>query len=235
VAAAKQITAGLWQISFGWASNAFLLEDDNQLTLIDTGLPGSGGTIVEALRELGREVTDIRRIIVTHCHPDHSGALSVMKRISGAPAMMHPLDAQLVRRGEARRPMSAAPGLRRQLLFRLFVKRAPTKVDAAEIDVELTGDMTVPGTRLRVIHVPGHCAGQIALLWPAPRILFAADAAATMMGLGLSLGYEDLEQGLQSLAILASYEFDIACFGHGPPITSRASERFRQKWAATTV
>ncbi len=61
-------------------------------------------------------------------------------------------------------------------------------------------------------------------------MLFAADAASNMMGLGLSLGYESLQDGLDSLRKLAALDFDIACFGHGKPIMSGASAKFKAKW-----
>jgi glyoxylase-like metal-dependent hydrolase (beta-lactamase superfamily II) len=61
-------------------------------------------------------------------------------------------------------------------------------------------------------------------------VLFAGDAAANILGLGLSVGYEDLETGKRSLARIARLNFAVACFGHGRPIRRGASERFRRKW-----
>jgi glyoxylase-like metal-dependent hydrolase (beta-lactamase superfamily II) len=88
----------------------------------------------------------------------------------------------------------------------------------------------IPGG-LRTIHIPGHCAGQIALLWPQHGgVLFAADACSNMMGLGWSLGYEDFKRGKRSLSKLADLDFRIACFGHGKPIMNDASLKFRQQW-----
>jgi hypothetical protein len=42
---------------------------------------------------------------------------------------------------------------------------------------------------------PGHCAGQIALLWRPGRMLFAADVCTNIMGLGDPVGSENLEEG----------------------------------------
>jgi hypothetical protein len=52
-----------------------------------------------------------------------------------------------------------------------------------------------------------------------------------MMGLGESIGYEDQAVGHQSLRMLADMQFDKAVFGHGKPIMSDASEKFKAKWA----
>ena len=150
--------------------------------------------------------------------------------------MMHPVDAEMVRRGQAKRPMTPAPGLRRRILYRLFVAPAPSTIEAAEIDVELIDGADVPGVRgLRVIHAPGHCAGQIVLLWTARRVLIVGDAAANMMGLGLSLGYEDLARGIRALTSLATFDFDVACFGHGGPIKGDAARQFRRRWPAAAT
>src|SRR4051794_29878431 len=66
---------------------------------------------------------------------------------------------------------------------------------------------------LRAVHLPGHSAGQLALLWPERGgVLIAADAAANVFGLALSPLYEDVEEGRWSLSLLAALEFEVACF-----------------------
>src|SRR3954469_23152807 len=113
----KQGVPGLWEVKIGFV-NAFLLDTGDGLALIDTGIPGSPPKIQEAVRSIGRDTTDIRHILVTHCHSDHSGSLAEMKRLTGAPATIHPIDATMVREGKAKRPLSPAPGL-----FNAFVCR----------------------------------------------------------------------------------------------------------------
>jgi len=84
---------------------------------------------------------------------------------------------------------------------------------------------------LRAIHVPGHCAGQIALHWPRHGgLLFAADAAASFFGLAMSPAYEDLDSGRRSLTRLAGEAFETAVFGHGKPLKNGAGARFKRKW-----
>jgi hypothetical protein len=43
--------------------------------------------------------------------------------------------------------------------------------------------------------------------------------------------YEDFAAGRDSLARLASLDFEVACFGHGRAIVGGAAEHFRQKWS----
>ncbi|PYR76824.1 MAG: MBL fold metallo-hydrolase [Acidobacteria bacterium] len=234
-----QIAEGLWQIGLG-PVNAFLLDSldsardkQGELTLIDTGVAKSEEKIVAAIESIGRKATDLKHIIVTHCHPDHSGSLAAMKRKTGAVAYMHRDDAAMVRRGEGKRPMTAAPGLMRKVFFTLFVSFSSGKIEPAVIDREIDDGTELPiAGGLKAIHVPGHCAGQLAFLWPRRRVLFAADACSNMMGLGYSLGYEDFALGQRALSKLVAFDFDAAVFGHGAPITSGAAQKFRQTFAS---
>src|SRR5208337_5068330 len=98
--AVKEVVPGLWQVPLGYV-NAFLFDTGDGLVLIDTGIPGSSPKILEAVRAIGREPAAIRHILVTYCHSDHAGSAAEMKRLTGAPATMHPTDAEMVRTGEA--------------------------------------------------------------------------------------------------------------------------------------
>jgi glyoxylase-like metal-dependent hydrolase (beta-lactamase superfamily II) len=228
--AMKELAPGVYMISLGMV-NAYLL-DAGELTLIDTGPPGSEAKILAAMGELGQRPTDLRHILVTHCHTDHAGSLAALKQAAPAQAYMHPLDAALVREGRSMRPVKPAPGLLPGLLFNLLIRAAPTALPAAVIDHELNdGDELPFAGGLKAIHAPGHCAGQLVFLWPHyGGLLIVADAASNVMRLGLSIIYEDLAEGQRSLSKLAALNFEMACFGHGGPIKSGASARFRQKW-----
>lgn len=227
----KEIVPGLYVVPLGFV-NAFLIDSD-EVTLVDTGTPGSVEKILEAVQAIGRQVTDLRHILVTHCHPDHAGSLAALKQSTGAPAYMHPTDAAIVRTGKIPRgDFKPAPGLINNVLFRIFIGFGGAEIDAAEIEHEIQdGDELAIARGIRAIHVPGHCAGQLAFLWKEHGgVLFAADTASNMRGLGYSLGYEDLEEGKRSLRKIAAIDFDVACFGHGEAIIQNASARFRQKW-----
>lgn len=227
---ATQIVQGLYAIPLG-PVNTFLLASSDSCTLIDSGLPGSANKVLQALGELGKQPTDVRHILLTHAHPDHIGSFAALKKATGADAYMHPLDAEIATSGQGFRPMKAAPGLRTGIMFRLFV-RPVASVEAASIEHRIEdGEQLAIAGGLRAIHVPGHCAGQLAFLWPQHGgVLFVADACSNMMGLGWSLGYEDFDEGKRSLQKLTRNRFNIACFGHGKAIMHDAVSKFREKW-----
>jgi glyoxylase-like metal-dependent hydrolase (beta-lactamase superfamily II) len=113
----------------------------------------------------------------------------------------------------------------------MFIKMPP--VEPVGIDCQLDGGQELPiAGGIKTVHAPGHCAGQLALLWPHDGgVLFAADACSNVFGLDWSLAYEDFEEGKRTLKRLADLEFRTACFGHGKAILVEADARFRKKWA----
>jgi glyoxylase-like metal-dependent hydrolase (beta-lactamase superfamily II) len=131
--------------------------------------------------------------------------------------------------------MSPAPGLLRQVMCRLFYDHnervAPIAIDRPLADGEV---LPIAGG-IEIIHVPGHCAGQVALLWRPGRMLFAGDVCMNLMGLGDPVGFENLEVGRASQRKLAGLSFAAVGFGHGNPIAKDASARFRKKWGETSA
>lgn len=212
--------------------NAFLLESGTgDLTLVDSGLPGSAPEIIDAIRSLGRGASDLRHILVTHCHADHTGSLAELKRLTSARVFMHRRDAALVAKGRAMRPLSPTPGILNAFLFRRMVGPKPTTIAPVEADVLVEHRDQIPvWGGISVIHTPGHTEGHVVYLARKRRILFVGDAAANFFDLRLMVGYEHLQQGIMSLRHLSRYRFEGACFGHGPSIVQGAARRFRSRW-----
>ena len=211
-------------------ANAFLIDGDDGLTLIDAGYPCKEAAVFEAIRKLGCSLDQLKHLIFTHGHPDHIGSAAAIVRETGARTYMHPLDIPMAESGGPFRPLRAAPGLLRRVLCKLLY-HPDERMDPVAIDEPLTDGEILPiAGGIEVIHCPGHCAGQVALLWRPGRMLFTGDVCTNIMGLGDPVGFESLEEGRASQRKLASLSFDAAGFGHGGPIVRDASTRFRNKW-----
>jgi glyoxylase-like metal-dependent hydrolase (beta-lactamase superfamily II) len=227
--AVKRVIKGVQLVPMGTA-NAFLLEDDDGLTLIDAGFPGKEAVVFGAIRGLGRSPDQLKHLIFTHGHPDHIGSAAAIVRETGARTYMHPIDIPIAETGGPFRQLQAAPGVLRRVLCKLFFD-PEARVAPVAIDQPLTDGEILPiAGGIEVIHIPGHCAGQVALLWRSGQMLFAGDACMNMMGLGDPLGFESLQDGRASQRRLANLSFDAAGFGHGDPITRDAATRFHDKW-----
>jgi glyoxylase-like metal-dependent hydrolase (beta-lactamase superfamily II) len=205
---------------------AYLYQEADRLTLIDTSQPGNAELILSAIESIGGRPEDLRQIIVTHWHVDHAGSLADVAERTGAQVLVHALDAPVVR-GE--RAGAGPRGVWRPLgpLFR----RAGPKQRGARVDRELQdGDEIDLDGGARIVYVPGHTAGSIAVYVPARRLLFTGDAAANAFGLKPTIGIftEDARQARASFRKLAQLDFEVACFGHGAPLDRDASRAFRR-------
>lgn len=227
------IKPNLYEIRLG-SVNAHLIQSGNELILIDTGSAGDETKIQEALAQINRSIKELTAIVVTHCHADHAGSLAALQRETEAPTFMHPIDADRVEAGDVMRPMKASPGILNRILFRLFIAPAPKTIEKGVIDHRVNDREVLDlAGGLRVVHTPGHSAGQIGLYWEKGSTLFAADAVMNQPNLKYMLGYEDLETGKRSATRLTKYDFETACFGHGRPIVRDASQRFRRAFASS--
>ena len=220
------VVPGLWRVELGFV-NATLQEHDGGLVLIDAGSAGDEAPILAAVEALGHEWADVRHVVVTHHHSDHAGALAAVVRATGAEVWMHPADAAAVRAGVAVRPYRPASGILNWALERLFIRPSPDRVAPVETDHEVEDGDAVPGG-WRVVHTPGHTAGHVALYHAERRLLVAGDACTNLPVLALSVVYEDVEVGRQSLGRLAALDVETAVFGHGKPIVGGAGDRLRK-------
>ena len=222
----KQITDHLYQISLG-SVNAFLLEGDG-LTLVDTGVPGSTEKLLAAIRKGGKNPEDIRRIILTHWHPDHAGNAAELQRRFQARVYAHAAESDILEQGGGLRPRYLTPGFVNWMVFTLFIKGVSGQIAPVVVDERVQdGDILPLAGGLRVVHTPGHSAGHMALLLEQEGVLIAGDLCANVMGLAYSTVHEDLALGRQSILKAAELSFDQAVFGHGGPVTQQANAKLK--------
>jgi glyoxylase-like metal-dependent hydrolase (beta-lactamase superfamily II) len=218
---AEKIVDEVFGLRLGIA-NAYLVRSaDGGVTLIDTGVRRRVGHIGQGIREAFGPDARIRRIVLTHHHPDHTGSVDQLVALTGAGVYVHSADAALVDGTERRVP--------RQRLVRMLIGMGnPAPVDVNRIS---DGDVLPDAAGVRVIHTPGHTRGHVSLLLASPggNVLFTGDAAGEFFGrVGplFAMTTLDAAQARASYSNLKQEDFEVACFGHGKPIRSQAHRRF---------
>jgi glyoxylase-like metal-dependent hydrolase (beta-lactamase superfamily II) len=224
--AGRVVVHGVHQLSHP-LSNAYLLDGGEGLVLIDVGFRGRAAEMRREVDRLARSSgRDLAAIAVTHAHADHIGSLGRFAADARVPVVAGVLEAPAIRRGGIP-PRSTPTGFVGRIMVPLSQR---VEVDACRVDIEVGDGDGLPGApRLVALHTPGHTPGHTSFLWPEEGgVLFAGDAAVNVLGLRESFVHADREQALLSLQRLASLDFEVAVFGHGPPISGRATARFRR-------
>src|SRR5260370_40484399 len=136
--AVKRVIKGVHIVPMGMA-NAFLIEGDDGLTLIDAGYPGKEAAVFGAIRGLDGSPDQLKHLIFTHGHPDHIGSAAAIVRETGATTYMHRLDIPMAESGGPFRPMRPAPVLLRLAMCNLFYHPSP-HLDPVSIRQPSTSD-----------------------------------------------------------------------------------------------
>ncbi len=240
-----QVADGVHRLTNGIA-NFYLLEEAGKLVLVDAGTPKDWTLFAEAVQALGHRVEDLDAVLLTHAHADHTGFAEQARTTTGAAVWVHQADEEMARTGKA--AASNEAGVTSYLLkgqlyktFWVLARGGATKiVPIRELSTFGDGEtLDVPG-RPRVVHTPGHTAGNAVLLLEERSALFAGDALCTHNPLTGRVGPQimpsglnrDTQQAMRSLDNLSGIKADVLLAGHGDPWTQGIGEAIRLAKAA---
>jgi len=213
-----EITDGIHLISRVRGANAYLVKRDDGITVVDTGLPGNAGKIIDYVQSIGCQASDIKTIVLTHSDMDHSGSVARLKEETKARVAIHEADAPRLSGEKEPKAVKGVLGL----LLRAMA--AVMRFKRMKADVLLKDSDIVD--RLTVIHTPGHTDGSICLYLPG-RALFVGDALLTdderMLSLPRRSMSTDLDQAKESIKKISELKYSVLLPGHGPPIERNAS------------
>lgn len=200
--------------------NCYLVEEEDGVTLIDAALPYSAKGILKAVEEIGKPLT---RIVLTHVHDDHVGALDALKaQLPEVPVYVSARDARLME-GD----VSLDPGEPTSPIRGGVPKKLVTRADVTFTDGERIGS-------LLAVAAPGHTPGSFALLDTRSGALIAGDAFQTRAGIAVSGTVRPLfpfpalatwhkETALASARNLAGLNPSLLAVGHGPVLKQPAA------------
>ena len=224
--------------------NCYLLRDADGWTILDAGLnrPEIYAGWQAAFAGLGIAPTAIRRIIITHMHPDHIGMAGRLQQETGAAVFLSPGEWAIAQ-------ATWAPNPQRETEVTAYLHRvgAPPTVGAIveeqeqrlrrmtqplPVDVQMLhpGDtLTLAGRRCEILHAPGHAEAQIIFYAPAERLLLCGDHV--LQRITPNIGYwpssqpDPLGRYLASLNELMALPVLLALPGHGSVMTTEWQAR----------
>lgn len=151
--------------------NCYLVKEADGATLVDAALPSSAQSIRKVADSLRVSLT---RIVLTHGHADHTGALDALhEAYPDAEIMISERDSRLLRGDESLDPHEP------QSKIRGGIKPCKTRPTHFLKDGERIGSLEVIGS-------PGHTPGHVALLDLRDKTLLAGDAFQIHGGIAVS-------------------------------------------------
>jgi glyoxylase-like metal-dependent hydrolase (beta-lactamase superfamily II) len=205
--------------------NSYLVVDGGEVTIIDAGLPGQRRLLLEELRSIGLTLDAVQALVLTHGDTDHIGYAAWLFAERGIPARVHSEDVDRARK-EVSKPSSGWGPMKIGALAGFLwysARQGGLRIPAvAEVAPFADGEvLDVPG-HPRIIHVPGHTPGSVAIHVPGADALFLGDAMTTRNVLTGAQGPEpapftlDPAQARESLDRIEAVDATWVLPGHGP-------------------
>lgn len=215
-----QIAPGVYRIAAGYV-NLYLIAEDDGLTLIDTGMPRSQNLVWETIAEIGRQRSELTRIVMTHADLDHAGSLAAIQSETGAKVYAGEETAVLLQNGKSPQHL---PWLM-QIMSNLFFRYKAIPADVIERVKE--GDVLPVLDGLQVLATPGHTMDHHSFFNPNRGVLFAGDALNTntrsLQSSPPRITADNEAAKRSAIRLLELTAATIAC-GHGDPAQNFSSE-----------
>ncbi len=220
----REIAPGVFRVGTTYVG-CYAVEEGGAFTFIDTGLPRFWQQMARLLASRNATLSAVKAVVLTHHHDDHRGNAERLRTRAGATVLVHQDDlGAVMRKGKPPRFPLWQP---RVLHYFLHVMTNGAAWVAPVAHASSFGDeeiLDVPG-RPRVIHTPGHTAGNAAMSLEDRGVLIVGDALATIDLVSGETGprllprflNDDYDLALASLRKLEQVKARWVLPGHGLP------------------
>lgn len=220
--------------SASWATNVYVIEGNNGHILVDSGWDSQESlwALQEGIKAANLKLRDIKKVVITHIHPDHYGLSGKIKQICGAQLAIHRIDADFVsprykdfadlitKTEEMLRqngvPQDELPQLKEASLW---MNKYVTP-DSPEVILDDGDIISNDPFELEVLWTPGHSPGHICLYERKGKFIITGDHVlydtTPHVGFNPQSGDNPLGDYISSLKKLEGLKVLFVLPGHGP-------------------
>ena len=177
----RRITAGNSGIFTGPGTNTYLIGND-EVTVIDPG-----PALPDHIEAIAQTSTDIKQILLTHTHPDHSPGTKLLQDKIGVPVFA------LITESSKDQDTTFTP-------------------ERVLIDGE---NLNSENYTIEVIHTPGHASNHLCYLLKEEKLLFTGDHIMDGSTVVISPPDGNMQEYIDSLLKLKKYDLNKIAPGHG--------------------
>ena len=195
-----QLSPGVYLLGNLAPSAAYTVETSAGLVLIDSGLRSDARLVKSQMAAAGFDWRQVRAVLLTHAHIDHSGGAEHLRAETGAKIYAGQGDAQVLRAGGPHEAFFSAFAL------------PDGELHSTKVDVELKGGEVIRfgDVQFRALATPGHTPGSICYLMERAgiRALFTGDVISMFVGLEKSHQRIDKPLGTYSTYLPSRFRGD---------------------------
>jgi glyoxylase-like metal-dependent hydrolase (beta-lactamase superfamily II) len=214
--------------------NNYLLETTIGIIGIDTGYPGGFPKYKKRFEKLF-PLSELKYLVLTHHHDDHSGFLNEIIEAANAKIVLHPAAIPLLAAGKNNMPPGSGYSSLPARVFGVFKKdfSFPPVVIPEERIIAVNNeeqqpfeDLNIP---IKILHLPGHTADHIGLFLRDPGFMFCGDAAmnAVISARRHTIWIDDKAEFGRSWDKMISYNAKKIYPAHGSPFSPNDLIKYR--------
>lgn len=211
--------------------NSYLILNGSHSALVDTGNKNHGDIILQKIKQLNLQPSDIKLIILTHAHFDHTGNAAFLKEKTGAEIIVHEAEKEELARGFTSIPKGTLPFTKITSWLGRNMLTLVGKYDPVEADVTVKEKLDLAPWKINgyILHTPGHCNGSISVILQEKAL-----AGDTFFNRVFNTHFppfaDDPEQLLKSWQMLFDLGIKEIYPGHGPKFKIEKAYPDFEKW-----